>query len=300
MHEDLLIVSGGDAGYYPLLSELAQSIRQHDNEQSLRVAFLDGGLTDVQKTALQSFAIDIIDPGWCHPLAEKKNRGRDYLKINIAKLHLDRLFPEDKIILWVDGDTWFQNFNSLELFYAVANKNKLAVVSQASRLQSSHIVFKKKFGDLVTLRNILYKNGKKAGLSGRLLENLMARPTLNAGAYALKNGAPHWEKFRYWQDKTLSKGRLFTSDQLAFGLAVYEDGLAYEALPDICNYRGPWRWDQATQQFVDYYAPYDPVSIVHLCGQDEMRDKPEHTISMVDMADHDMEKSLRYSVVNRN
>ncbi len=299
MHDDLLIVSGGDAGYFPLLSELAQSIRRQDEGKSLQVAFLDGGLQEDQKKSLQSFDISIIDPDWCHPLAEKKCRGRDYLKINIAKLHLDRLFPEANTILWVDGDTWFQNLTALELFASVARKNKLAIVSQASRLQSSHIAFKKKFGDLVTLRNIIYKNAKKAGLPRTVLDNLMGRPTLNAGVYALKSDAPHWDTFRKWQDRILSKGRLFTSDQLAFGLAIYEDDLPYEALPDICNYRGPWRWDNETRQFVDYFAPYDPVSIVHLCGQDEMRDNPEHAISMVDTADNVINKSLRYSVVNK-
>ena len=297
MNNELVIVSGGDANYFPLLFELAQSLRALPEGENYRLAFLDGGLTAEHKNKLQTLDADVLDPGWCHPLAEKKCRGRDYLKINIAKLHLDKLFPEADITLWIDGDTWFQNLNAVRLFNQVANKKKFAVVSQASRLQDSHIAFRKKLPGLVELRNILYKNARKAGFSKTITTNLMARPTLNAGAYALHKDALHWESFRKWQDIILKKGRLFTSDQLAFGLTVFQDKLPFEALPDICNYRGPWRWNEETNEFVDYYAPYEPVSIMHLCGQDEMRDNPEHAISMLNSKDQTIYKSLRYSIV---
>lgn len=297
MKQDLVIVSGGDAKYFPLLFELAQSLRAQPDGNNYRLAILDGGLTKEHCENLQTLNVEIVDPGWCHPIAEKKCRGRDYLKVNIAKCHLDKIFPNSSVIIFVDGDTWFQNLNAITLFQQVANKQKLAIVSQASRLQDSHISFRKKMLGLVELRNILYKNARKAGLPTAMTNNLMARPTLNAGAYALHRDAPHWERFRYWQDIILNKGRLFTSDQLAFGLTIFEDELPYEALPDSCNYRGPWRWDEKTNEFVDFYAPYEPVSIVHLCGQDEIRDNPEYEIPMLDSKDQTIRKSLRYSVI---
>lgn len=295
MYEDITIVSGGDTKYFDLLYDLAKSIRSQNNGNKLKIAYLDGGLTSNNIDILSKLNISVLDPGWRHPYAEKRNKGRDYLKINIAKVHLDKIFPESKILIWIDADAWMQNLNALDLFSVVAKKNKFAVVSQASRLQTNHVSFKKHIGKFVELRNIIYKNARRAGIPSKILPNLMGRPTLNAGAYALHVNAPHWERFRHWQNIALKKGRLFTSDQLVFGLTIYEDGLPYEALPDICNYMGPWRWCSKREIFVDYYAPYDPVSVVHLVGQDKMRKDLSHKIEMQNLNDKIIHKSLRFS-----
>lgn len=297
MSNKFVLVSGGDARYFSLLHELAKSIRSLGGPEEYPVCFLDGGLTETNKQSFQKLDVFVKKLDWCHPLAEKRCKGREFLKINIAKLHLDKLFPDYRHIIWLDGDTWLQNPVAIELFCQVASKKKLAIVSEASRLQALHLNFRSKLAGLVELRNILYKNGKRAGLPKTIVANLMGRPTLNAGAYALSRDSAHWARFRYWQDIILNKGRLFTSDQLAMGLTIYEDALAYEALPDICNYRGPWRWDEANRVFVDYFAPYDPVSVVHLCGQDEMRDNPDYRIEMLNTEDEKILKSLRYSAV---
>ena len=294
MPKNLLLVSGGDTKYFNLLRELLYSVRNLPDGNKVNLAFLDGGLKANEVDFFKKKNVAVVDPGWLHPIAEKKCRGRNFLKINIAKLHLDKIFPEYKIIIWIDGDAWLQNTSAIKLFELVALKKKLAIVSQASRLQENHIAFKNSFFNFVKLRNILYKNAVRSGLNRSICLNLQGRPTLNAGAYALHQSSAHWENFRYWQDIILKKGRLFTSDQLAMGLAIYQDNLSYEALPDICNYMGPWRWCQKRKLFVDYFAPYDPISVVHLAGHDNMRADPATKITVMDMNDASIEKSLRF------
>ena len=293
----VLLVSGGDSKYFDLLSELLLSVRNLPNGKRYNLAFLDGGLLDNQKLFFTNNKVKVVDPGWRHPLAERKCRGRNHLKINIAKLHLDKIFPAYKTIIWLDGDTWLQNEQAIKLLSLVAKKNKFAIVSQASRLQDKHLEFRPWLFGLVSLRNILYKNAKRAGLSGPIIKTLQAKPTLNAGSYALSSEAPHWERFRFWQDIVLRKGRLFTSDQLAMGLTVYEDKMPFEALPDICNYMGPWRWCTKRKIFIDYFAPYEPVSVVHLAGHDQMRLDKQYLIAMLDQDDNHIRRSLRYSSV---
>ena len=295
--ETILIVSGGDSKYFDLLSELLLSLRRIPNGDKYNLAFLDGGLLANQKLFFTNNGVVVVDPGWRHPLAEKRCRGRNHLKINIAKLHLDKIFPTYKTIIWLDGDTWLQNDQAIKLLTMVAKKNKFAIVSQASRLQDKHIEFRSWIFGLVSLRNILYKNAKRAGLPPSIIKKLQAKPTLNAGSYALSVDAPHWERFRFWQDIALKKGRLFTSDQLAMGLTVYEDKMPFEALPDICNYMGPWRWCTKRKLFIDYFAPYDPVSVVHLAGQDHMRVDDKYVIEIHDEDDNKIKKSLRYSSI---
>ena len=295
MYEDVTIVSGGDSKYFQLLKELALSIREKHEGKSINIAYLDGGLTSEDINYFKSLNIEVVDPGWCNPIAELKAAGRNFLKINIAKMHLDKILPNRKIIIWIDADAWLQTFASIDLFSMVANKNKLAIVSQATRLESKNIQFKKIFTHrFVELRNILYKNARRAGLETHLIEKMQGRPTLNAGAYSLHVKAPHWERLRHWQNEILKKGRLFTSDQLSIGLTIYHDQLTYEALPDICNYIYPWRYDEDKNLFVDYFAPYTPVSIVHLAGQDQSRNDHLYEVKMLNQDDQIIKKTLRY------
>ena len=297
MYEDVTIVSGGDSKYFQLLKELALSIREKPEGKNLNIVYLDGGLTNENIDYFKSLNIEVIDPSWCNPIAEKKAARRDFLKINIAKMHLDLILPNKQIIIWIDADAWLQTFESIDLFSIVAKKNKLAIVSQATRLESRNIQFKKLFTHrFVELRNILYKNARRAGLATGLIEKMQGRPTLNAGAYSLHVNAPHWKRFRHWQNEILKKGRLFTSDQLAIGLAIYHDKLSYEALPDICNYINPWRYDEENKLFVDYFAPYTPVSIVHLAGQDKNRNDALYKVKMLNLKDQTIQKTLRYKI----
>tara|TARA_Y100000389_G_scaffold65861_1_gene61971 strand:+ start:689 stop:1588 length:900 start_codon:yes stop_codon:yes gene_type:complete len=299
MFDKITIVSGGDTKYFQLLKELAHSVRDKPEGKDINIVFLDGGLSKEDINYFKNLNINVINPGWCNSLAERRARGRDFLKINIAKLYLDQLIPNTEIIIWVDADAWIQNFEFINLYNLVARKKKLAIVSQASRLQPQHIQYRKWFfHQLVELRNILYKNARRSGLKLSEIKSLQARPTLNAGSYALHINAPHWKQFRFWQNEILKKGRLFTSDQLAMGLTIYHDNYSYEALPDICNYMGPWRYSNEDSVFVDYYAPYNPVSVMHLAGQDLHRSDLDHKVDILDLDDKKMQKSLRYKIHN--
>ena len=153
----LQIVSGGDSKYFELLDELACSIKALSLDTEINLTFLDGGLKEEQKKYFEKNSVQVLDPGWCSDVAEKRSRGRNFLKINVAKLHLDKIFPKADTILWVDGDTWFQTSKAINYFVSVAAKNKLGIVSQSSRNNIDTIIYKNWFGRLVELRNILYK-----------------------------------------------------------------------------------------------------------------------------------------------
>ena len=133
MFDKITIVSGGDTKYFQLLKELAHSIRDKPEGKKIDIVFLDGGLSKEDIAYFNNLGINIIDPGWLNSLAKKRAQGRDFLKINIAKLHLDQLIPNSEIIIWIDADAWIQNFDFINLYNLVARKKQLAIVSQASR-----------------------------------------------------------------------------------------------------------------------------------------------------------------------
>lgn len=291
---DLTLVSGGDAAYFPLLEEQLRSVRRLPGGADVPVVMLDGGLQADQIQALERLDARVIDPGWCHSPDGRRSRGRTYLKINIAKAHLDRLLPDSDIIVWLDGDTWVQSLDVLALLRMVAAKDRLAIVSEASRYQVQTVGFRRAIGPYVELRNHLFKNARRAGLPWSIVMAMAGRPTLNAGVFAARRDAPHWARWRHWQDQVLRRGRLFTSDQLVIGLGAFVDGLSYETVPETCNYRGPWRWDAGSGLFVEYHAPYTAVSVVHLAEQNAMRRDPKVTVAMVDTLDRPMVGSLRF------
>jgi hypothetical protein len=293
-NKSFIIVSGGDANYFPLLADLAASIRRLPEGKNVALGMLDGGLTQEQVTALESEDVKVVKPDWPVSKDELRVRGREYLRINLNKPALDLLFPEYSIIIWLDGDTWVQTWDAIPMFVHVANKGKLAIVSRATRLQTSHIRMRKRLFGWVEPRGVLFKNAKRARLPSRLVWSLVNRPVLNAGAYALRQDAPHWGRWRSWQKVCLQHGRPFSSDQLSLALSIYEDGLPYEALPEICNYMGPWRIDQNKGMLVDYFAPYNPISIVHLIGKDSARVMAGQPRRGIDQDDNPVDLFLGY------
>tara|TARA_B100001059_G_C17772909_1_gene549506 strand:+ start:405 stop:1307 length:903 start_codon:yes stop_codon:yes gene_type:complete len=296
MNESLTIVSGGDTKYFELLKDLLFSLKNLEIKDNLDIYFLDGGLQESEKVYFSSFGVNVIDPGWPNKLSKIKAGKKNHLKVELAKVHLDKLIPNSQNIIWIDADAWVQNVNAIEIIKSVIIKKKLAIVSQASRLQERHMSLKKVFGPLYILKNILYKNATKANLKKEIINSMVARPTLNAGVFGISSDSPHWKRLRYWQKIFLNnpRVRIFTTTQLALGIISYYEKLPFEALPDICNYMGPYRWSKKLNLFIDLYAPYHPVGIIHLVSQEQMRIDKEHKIDVYDEEDKIIQMSLRY------
>jgi len=149
---------------------------------------------------------------------------------------------------------------------------------------------------LFMLRNIIYKNSRNLGFTNDIIQKLEAVPTLNSGVFALDIDSPHWSRFRYWQEYIIENGgNRFSSDQLAIGYTIYLDNFNYELLPDVCNYFCGYRmrWNEITKKFVDYYPPYNEISVIHHCGLTKFTPDWDK-ISMVDMNDNKIIKSILY------
>ena len=299
--KNIHIVSGGDTKYFNLLKELLELINKLKIDKEVRIAILDGGLKKKEIDYFQSKKIEVIDPGWPSKIAKLRAGNKNYLKVELAKVHLDKILSGSEFIIWVDADAWFQTNEALNIIKAVLKKNKLAIVSQASRFIPNTMVVKKFFGSLFFVKNIPYKNAKRANLSKDLIDRLVSSPTLNAGIFGLSKKAPHWKKLRLWQNKLLktARTRVFTITQLSLAIISYYEKLPYEAIPERCNYMGPYRWSKKLKKFIEYYAPYEPISIIHMVARDEMRINKFFKIPMLDENDRKIKKSLRYNAQHK-
>lgn len=294
MKNSFAVVTGGDANYFQLISELVASLRALEQGRTCPICIIDAGLTDEQVTFLESQDCIVHQPGWEYNLADLRLRGRTYLKANIGKAFLPDYFPGFETLIWVDADAWIQDFSAIELMRKGAAQGAMAVVAQTGRYRTTELRLDWLFGRFARIRSINYKNALRAGWPRAICRDIAIKPTLNAGVYALRADAPHWEAMRRWQEAILKRGRIFTSDQLAMALAVYVDGLPVELMPEWCNYMGPWKFDQASGKFVEFYLPNHILSVVHLAGEDQMRRDLNFKRDMPDVNGNICQKSLRF------
>ncbi|MDE2007221.1 MAG: glycosyl transferase [Rhodospirillales bacterium] len=294
---DWLIATGADAAYFPMASELWDSVRAAGIEA--RFGVIDAGLTDPQRAWFAERDAIVIRPA---PIAPKAERGRPALAVNLNKLWLDRLFPDARGLIWLDADTWVQEREAVDLLAGAAATGALAIVPGAGRVWKRQIDVRwllGGFGGLGQVRSFNFKNAWHARLPLGVCRDLGTRALLNAGAFALAADAPHWARLREWQARILRHGKPFTSDQLAIALAVYRDGLPAEFLPTGCNYVSPWRVDPARPALLETYYPYKPVGIVHLAAQKTMRFDTAVTAPLTDLQGRVWHASLRFGWFQR-
>ena len=231
-----VVVTGGDAGYFPLVDELCASIRAFKPADAVALAVIDGGMTGEQLAWLSSqWGARVLDVGWGFDIPERQRRKRPALKVLTARTFLDQHLPEAEVIVWMDGDTWVQDPAGLELMIRGGETGRLAVVSQTSRYAAKAMSVRWAAFGYAQVRSILYKGARRARLGERLARTVGDKPTFNAGVFALRRDAPHWEVWRRRQAECLRHGRVFTSDQLALGIMVHADGLPAELMRETCN-----------------------------------------------------------------
>lgn len=292
---EVVIVTGGDAAYYPLLEELAQSVRDRRGSDEIGLAVIDGGLTAEQKSTLAAvYGARILELGWTFDIPASRIKGRDHLKVLTSRAFLDQHLTEFEVIVWVDGDAWVQDFAAIDMMAEAARKQRLVVVSQTSRYSQVVMTLKWAPFGYAKVKAQLYKNARRASLPEAEARLVGDKPTFNAGVFAIARGAPHWAAWRARIGQVIRKGRVFTADQLAMGLMVHADGLAVEHAPEICNYMGPWTCSADETTLVERYIPNAQVGIIHMAGYDALRRDKALTVPIETLDGRTTHRSLRY------
>jgi hypothetical protein len=289
------IVTGGDAGYYPLLEELAQSVRDRRSADQVGLAVIDGGLTSEQKQELSArYGARILDIGWGFDVPASRIKGREHLKVLTGRSYLDQHLPEADVIVWIDGDAWVQDFGAIDMMAEAAMKDRLVAVSQTSRYSKVVMTLDWAPFGYAKVKSQLYKNARRAGLAEAECRLVGDKPTYNAGVFALARTAPHWATWRARIAQVIRKGRVFTADQLAMGLMIHADGLPVEHAPEICNYMGPWTCTADGKTLVERYIPNAPVGVIHMAGYDALRRDKAMTVPIQAVDGGSIDRSLRY------
>lgn len=291
------IATGADADYFHLVQELIASIAHAAPDRHTPVAVINAGLRADQLAWLSDNGITAIQPSTLEAAA-RAVRKRPALAVNLGKLWLDTYLPDHDTIVWLDADTWVQDWGAVQLLIDAAQTGAMAVVPGSGRFHERVITMRWFLAGIGEVRSFNYKNASHARLPLTIRRDLGTRAQLNAGAFALRTDAPHWQTMRRWQQRILRHGKPFTSDQLAMALATYHDGLPLELMPTWCNTIVPRRVDPARVQLLEFYYPYRPVGIVHLAAQ-AMRKDARATVPLLGNDGRTYHVNIRYGLFQR-
>lgn len=291
----IALVSSADARYFPMLREWIHSIRRCPQSRDMNICILDVGLTQAQVQTLNAPDIVVRSAQWPKALPAWKIRGRDWLRACINRPFLREIFPGYDYYLWMDADTWVQDWTAPALFLEGAATGKLAIVPQADRAWPKGMRLSWLGPMPWKPRGFYWTNARKA-FGIRTAQQMFPHHVLNAGVFCLHAEASHWELWQTLILKALDRGKIFTAEQLTLGMCVHIHGLPVELLPAWCNWLcevAPM-WDLKEGGFVEPFLPRHRIGIMHLSGRDSMRVNRAATDLIQDSEGNRIPMSLRY------
>src|ERR1700758_4659091 len=256
----LLIASGADRNYFPLLRDTVLSILAHRRDQAIGI--LDLGLDKEHREWLWRRVDHIVRPDWDLDFP-RRQQVPDIFKAQVARPFLPRHFPGYEIYLWIDADAWLQDGRAIDLYIDAAGHDKLAITPEIDRAYKRHYKRPKPFGWTLAWKNYRQAFGwRAANRPGR-------NPMVNCGVFALRRDAPHWDEWARVLAQVLQRTQFFFVEQTALNYVIFGEHLPVNFLPAYCNWMpgdAPPAFDARRGLFVEPYAPYEAIGVMHLAG----------------------------------
>ena len=297
-----VIVSLADANYYPLLTELINSIKRFEKSRDIAICILDAGLSDQQKSELSSKVDEIKSAEWDIEVPDHKIKGREWLKSQVSRAFLPKYFPDYEKYLWIDCDAWVNDWQAIELYFKACENSKLGITQTIGPGYKITSRVNWVFGKLAIIKSQNFKHALKSKISYEKARKLAFAPHINIGVFSLEKKSTTWEKWQENLNQTLKGGDIFGSEQLAMNMSVYIDNVETEFLPLNCN----WitsnllpKFDEVNNTFVEPYLPNYKIGIMHLAAgiwkdNKDMRLNKEIEIDIKTLQGKILNKSLRF------
>jgi len=280
----LLIASGADRVYFPLLRDTILSIRAQRRDAVIGI--LDFGLEPEQRKWLSGRIAHLVRPDWDVDFPDRE-RTPEIRKAQVARPFLRRHFPGYDVYLWIDADAWLQEWRAIEMYCAAAGRDKLAITPEIDRAYKRHYKRPKLFG-----WTLAWKNYRQA-FGWRAADRLGRNPMVNCGVFALHREAPHWDVWARIMSQVLQRTRFFFVEQVALNYAIFAEQMPVNFLPAYCNWMpgdAAPGFDAERGLFVEPYAPHEVIGVMHLAGPEQKT----HVFRLNRLDGGIIETSLRY------
>ena len=297
-----IIITFSDNNYFNLLKDLISSIQRFPQSSNVSIGILDGGLEENQKKYLKGKVEYLKLANWDLEVSKIKVRGRDYLKNHVCRAFLPKYFPNYEKYIWLDCDTWINDWKAIEYLIKGSDDGKLAAVQTIAPGYRDIGRVKWLFKSLAQIKTQNFKHATSSGFSKEIAQKIAFAPNINAGVFALERDSSFWNVWRNYLRQAIKKGRIFSSEQLAMNIAVYYHNEPVEFLPPMCNWildhLLPY-FDEKRNCFVEPYLPYNNIGIMHLAskikGENSKMKKFEDTFFDIKTIDNNIiKKNLRF------
>lgn len=289
MTKPFIIISAGDAKYFPLLRACLSSIRDKAQGRDVPLGVLDLGLEDSQRQWLAGIGASIVKPGWDIEL-KRSHALPEHYKALTARPYLPRYFPGHDLYMWLDADAWVQDWRAIELFRRGAAAGAIACVPEMDRSYRNFFHAWQEFHD------VIHASYREA-FGEETATEMVRHPLINSGAFALRAGSPSWAVWAKLIAEGLTQTDNFLTEQNALNIAIYRHGIDSHFLPVTCNWAAHHStpaWDTTRGCFVEPCLPHQKIGILHLT----VWTKDQHEIDVVQLGGPDdgqaKPMSLRY------
>jgi hypothetical protein len=257
----LILVSGSDATYFPLLKDWLTCIKSFRELTHYDIGILNIGLTGEQAEWLRGQGAQVVVPDWEFNFPDR-DRMPPVLRAMAAKPVLPKYFPRHEIIVWLDADIWIQEPRYALLYCAGAEGHGFTVTPELDRTYPT--LYGGKHPVLLQHHSAYYQ------CFGRhVADFLIGYPIINSGALGIHRDHPIWKKWAQRLGETYSNAILFHAEQAALNHAVYHEleAMRPHLLPSLAN----WicavslpMWSPEQRKLVEPALPHDPIGLIHL------------------------------------
>jgi hypothetical protein len=260
----LLVVTAADDGFMPLLRGLVESLQQWTPRPFTDLACFDLGLTPASLEWVGSYAAHVVAPRWDLPVAALERSTHPQWRALTVRPFLPQYFPGYDIYLWIDADAWVQERFAIDWYVTVAAKGPLAVTPEIDRAYRRHPGM------------VHWRTTRMRACFGPQAENrALWDRYYNAGAFALRADAPHWDRWAAWFRAGLdATGGRVCCDQTALNQAIWTEDLPVAPLPALCNWLchlATPAFDPRRGRFCEPILPAQPIGILHLAADSKDR-----------------------------
>ncbi|HKF72367.1 MAG TPA: hypothetical protein VKB68_11495 [Stellaceae bacterium] len=265
---DVVIFTAADTRFFSMCLGLVLSLLRLARTPP-RIRVLDLGLSPVQVQTLTPLVEQILRPEW-YSKAERDLpltfRGLT------ARPHLPRYVNDAEILVWLDADTWVQEWSAVATLIADARSGGMAIVEEQRgpgvsietvQPDGTTRPFKITAESMERAVRRCYRDcfGAEAEAKYGGMANF------NGGVWALRRESPSWAVYGELIEAGLSRSVHPLVEQQALNIAIRSGRIAVAPQPMTSNYvmnhALPWI-DTDNARFVMPRPPHETIGILHL------------------------------------
>ena len=286
-----IIISASDAGFYPLLAGLHDSIRDGARREGLDIGVLDLGLDEEQRRALETAGMILRTPELDHDASIFRITPKPFFRAMTARSHLPKYFPGYEVYVFLDADCWVQDWEAVRLYVTEATRVGLAVTPECDRSYTPFLVG-------MSVQEWRHKTFLSC-FGEPLATELSQFPMINTGLFAARADSNVWAT---WAEilgnllKALGEP-FFYAEQACLNALIRKGLVAAAHLPARCN----WMCNLAAPTcsmdgtiLCEPQPPFQPLGIIHTRGPNKTE-----KITLKDVAGGGHVRTLRFEGSDR-